>query len=46
MIAQQTNSLSLTTDPRFVGDGTWEGEIQVLKDWVLARLAWMDTQLL
>ena len=30
----------------FTGDGTWEGEVQVLKDWTLARMAWIDSQLL
>ncbi len=33
-------------DSPYVGDGTWEGEVQVLKDWLLARMAWIDGQLL
>ena len=25
---------------------TWEGQVQYLKDWIHARMAWMDSQLL
>ncbi len=30
----------------FTGDGTWPGEVEVLKRWTLERMAWLDQQLL